>query len=328
MLPQSAEQQPQANQQHISSPTFKRSSLPSLRHSLAMDPFTPCVSAYANRLPPWHHGGHLDPPLHDDSGYASEDADLVPSPSLTPDNIHSDTDHGRHNIPQTRRRHRAAAFVIAQWVRPAPRQHPCDPFHNGWRTYALPQPLPFEQQRNSYRFRSRPEPTTSLTITIPVANLATRARGGMSRRSYRDWTVKNTTLASQRLCRRSATASKARRTTPPILRVQTVVHPSNRERHNASLQLNAPVLATEPKDRCAHQHGANANTTRRPVRHSSQPRGSSSIRSARSSSWRGGRWTRRKGVCFEGRNGVDKEWPWIKKTVLLVVTVMKFNESC
>ena len=137
--------------------SFKGARLPIRPGSLlAMEPFTP----YANGLPSWHHGGHFDPFFHDDSGYASEDSNPVPFPSLNADGVYGDTDHGGHGFPRTRRR-RAAAFVSAQWSRPAAsraRQHPHDSFSDGWRTYDLPQSLPFEQQRNSYRSGSRLEP--------------------------------------------------------------------------------------------------------------------------------------------------------------------------
>lgn len=117
-----------------------------------MEPFTPFASPYANGPPPWHHGGHLDRSFHDDSGYASEDSDIVPFPLSDPDHILDDIDQVNPESPRPRR-HRAAAFVDAQWSRPAAFRayHPLDgSLNDNGRTYDLPQPLSFEQQRNDY----------------------------------------------------------------------------------------------------------------------------------------------------------------------------------
>lgn len=123
-----------------------------------MEPF---ASAYANRLPSWHYGGHFDRSFHNDSAYASEDCDFVPFPSLDLNQIYEDTDEVDRDSPRTRR-HRAAAIVNAQWSRPAVSgaRHPLDDsFDDNWRIYDLPQPLPFEEQRYIYDSGSRLRPT-------------------------------------------------------------------------------------------------------------------------------------------------------------------------
>lgn len=127
-----------------------------------MEPFTPFASPYANALPSWHHGGHFDRSSHDDSGYASDDSDSVSFLSLDPVDFYGNTDQVDHKFSRTWR-HRAAAFVNAQWSRPAPSRacHPLhDSFNEGWRTYALPQPLAFEQHHNKIESGPRPQPTT------------------------------------------------------------------------------------------------------------------------------------------------------------------------
>lgn len=126
-----------------------------------METFTPFARPYANDLPSWHHGGHSDRSFHDDSGYASEDPDILPYPSLDSNHIYNDTDQVNHDATRMRR-HRAAAFVNAQWSRPAASRacHPFgDPVNDDPRTHGLPQPLAFEQQRNNYESGSRLKPT-------------------------------------------------------------------------------------------------------------------------------------------------------------------------
>lgn len=117
-----------------------------------MEPFSPFTSPDVNGLPSWHHGGHVDRSFNDDSGYASEDPDSVPSLSSNPDIIYRSTDQVGRGSFRTRH-HRAAAFVNAQWSPPAAfRAGPLfqGPFKDNWRSCCLPPPLSFEQQRNDY----------------------------------------------------------------------------------------------------------------------------------------------------------------------------------
>lgn len=126
-----------------------------------MEPFTPFASLYANGPPPWHHGGRFDRSFHDDSGYASEDSDVVQFSSSDPAHILEETDQANRDSHRTRR-HRAAALVNAQWSRPAAFRacRPLDDsFNDNQRTYDLPQPLSFEQQRNDYGPGPRLRPT-------------------------------------------------------------------------------------------------------------------------------------------------------------------------
>ncbi|CAF9924904.1 MAG: hypothetical protein ALECFALPRED_002861 [Alectoria fallacina] len=130
-----------------------------------MEPLTPFAGPCANGLSPWHHGGHTDRSFQDDSGYASEDSDFVPFPFPFPS---PDPDHNLEHVDQVNddlpsgRRHRAAAFVNAQWSHPTAFRV-CHPVNNSlndnWRRYDLPQPLAFEQQRNNYESGSRLKPT-------------------------------------------------------------------------------------------------------------------------------------------------------------------------
>ena len=124
-----------------------------------MEPFTPFASPYANGPPPWHHGGRFDRSFHDDSGYASEDSDIVQFSSSDPAHILEGTDQANRDSHRTRR-HRAAAFVNAQWSRPAAFRafRPLDDSIND-NPYDLPQPLSFEQQRNDYETGPRLMPT-------------------------------------------------------------------------------------------------------------------------------------------------------------------------
>ena len=128
-----------------------------------MDHFTPFASPYANVPPSWHHGAHFDSSaFHDDSGYASEDYEFLPFLSLDPDKIHFDNNQVDRDFPRARH-HRAAAFVNAQWSHPTASrayQPSHDPLNDSWRTYDLPQPLSFEQQRNNYASGSRLKPAT------------------------------------------------------------------------------------------------------------------------------------------------------------------------
>ena len=129
-----------------------------------MEFFTPFAGPYVNGPPFWHHGGYFDRSFHDDSGYASgDDSDSVPFISLDPDIIYGDTDQLDQYSPWIQR-HRAAAFVDAQWSRPGVFRA-CHPFHDpsndSCRTYDLPQPLPFVQRRSNRDPGSWPKPTTS-----------------------------------------------------------------------------------------------------------------------------------------------------------------------
>ena len=127
-----------------------------------MEPSTPFAGPDATSRPSWHHGGHFDHSFHDDSGYASEDSDSVPSLSPDPDIFHEDIDQFDQAPPWTPP-HRAAAFVNAQWSRPAACRtcHPIhDSFDDSWRAYELPHPLPFEQQRNKCESGSWLKPST------------------------------------------------------------------------------------------------------------------------------------------------------------------------
>ena len=133
-----------------------------------MEPFTPFAGPCANGLPPWHHSGHLDHPVNDDSGYATEDSDSAPFLPLDPDNDHEYTSHVNHGLPWMQR-HRAAAFVSARWSHPVAFRA-CPPFHDSFndssRTYDLPQPLPFEEQPINYVSGSRLKPTTSYNLEL------------------------------------------------------------------------------------------------------------------------------------------------------------------
>ena len=129
---------------------------------LNMEHSTSFTSPHANGPPSWHRGKHLDRSVRDDSGHASEDSDSVPFLSLDASGASRDTDQSDHDLPGPRP-HGAAAFINAQWSRPAVFRA-CRPFHdspnNSWCIYDLSQPLSFEQQRNSY------EPGSRLPLTI------------------------------------------------------------------------------------------------------------------------------------------------------------------
>ena len=125
-----------------------------------MEPFTSLGGTYGHGPPSWHHARHFDPSFYDDSGYSSEDSDRVEFPPLSPEQNYRNTDQLDNAIPKTRR-HRASAFVGAQWSRPAdlrPYYRSHNSSNDSWRAYDLPRPLAFEQQRNSYEPSSRPKP--------------------------------------------------------------------------------------------------------------------------------------------------------------------------
>lgn len=87
----------------------------------------------------------------------------LPFLSLDASGASRDTDQSDHDPPGPRP-HGAAAFISAQWSRPAV-SRACRPFHdspnNSWWIYDLPRLLSFEQQRNSYEPGSRLPSTTS-----------------------------------------------------------------------------------------------------------------------------------------------------------------------
>ena len=128
-----------------------------------MEPSIPFASSYySNSLHPWHHGGYLDDSFYDDSGYASEDSALVPFSSVDPTLIYKDTDQDYHDSPRTRR-HRAAAFVSAQWSPPAASRacHLHSSINDSRRSYDLPRPLSFESQPNYRGSEYQREPSTT-----------------------------------------------------------------------------------------------------------------------------------------------------------------------
>lgn len=128
--------------------------------------FTPSAAPYVNGPPPWPHGGHFNRLFHDDSGYASEDSDSEPFPPLLdPDSMYEDNDRFDQYPPCTRR-HRATAFVDAQWSRPVALRTchpPHDPCNDSRRIYDLPPSLAFEQQQ--HRYSSQPDAWLNPTTT-------------------------------------------------------------------------------------------------------------------------------------------------------------------
>ena len=134
-----------------------------LSQSSTMQPFVPSASPYSNDLPPWHYDGSFDYSFHDDSGYASEDSEFVPSPSLYPNHIYKGSNQD-HQDPPWKWRHQAPAFINAQWSPPmAPRA--ChlhrDSIDDSRRPHDLPQQLSFEQQYKYHESGHQQVPSTS-----------------------------------------------------------------------------------------------------------------------------------------------------------------------
>ena len=115
-----------------------------------MEPFIPFASPHSNGLPPWHYDRNLDHSFHDDSGYASEDSEFQPSPSLYISHVYEDTNQDHHYPPWTWH-NQATAFINAQ-KSPPTASRIChlhhDSIDHSRRSYILPQPLSFEQQCN------------------------------------------------------------------------------------------------------------------------------------------------------------------------------------